>query len=119
VRAPLSLLAEALSGIDSIGREYGVETCNWGHAGDGNIHATFLVDPANKNEIKLAEAATEDVFKLAVHLAGAVSGEHGIGLVKAGQLSRQWSETAIDLHESIKRVFDPEELLNPGKKLPR
>ena len=52
-------------------------------------------------------------------LGGSVSGEHGIGLVKRGQLSRQWAPPAIAMHEAIKRVFDPKGLLNPGKKLAR
>ncbi len=59
------------------------------------------------------------MFALACELGGAVSGEHGVGLVKRGALARQWPEAAVALHESVKRLFDPKGLLNPGKKLAR
>jgi glycolate oxidase len=52
-------------------------------------------------------------------LEGSIAGEHGVGLLKRGQLSRQWSRRAVELHEQIKRLFDPKDLLNPGKKLAR
>ena len=66
-----------------------------------------------------AEQAAQDLFVLAAELHGAISGEHGIGLVKGGQLPLQWAPPVIALHEQIKRVFDPKGLLNPGKKLAR
>jgi glycolate oxidase subunit GlcD len=116
---PVDRLREALAGLAEIGARYGVETCSWGHAGDGNLHATFLIDPSNTYEIRAAEAATESLFELAVELGGAISGEHGVGLVKRRQLSKQWPERALELHEQIKRLFDPRDLLNPGKKLAR
>jgi FAD/FMN-containing dehydrogenase len=56
------------------------------------------------------------LFALAVRLGGSISGEHGVGWLKRGQLERQWSPRALQLHSEIKRVFDPKGLLNPGKK---
>jgi len=114
---PLDRLREALAETERIARLHGLESCSWGHAGDGNMHATFLVDRTSEAELERAAAAAQELFALAVGLGGSVSGEHGVGLVKRGQLSRQWEPRAVALHESIKRVFDPDNLLNPGKKV--
>jgi glycolate oxidase subunit GlcD len=116
---PVERLAEAISATLEIGERHGVQACSWGHAGDGNVHATFMVDPSDAAELARAQAAAQELFPLAVGLGGSVSGEHGIGLVKRGALSLQWSSVAVDLHERIKATLDPKGLLNPGKKLPR
>jgi FAD/FMN-containing dehydrogenase len=116
---PVDRLQAAIEGTLEIGRRHGVEACSWGHAGDGNLHSTFMIDLENPAELERAEQAAEDLFALAVDLHGSISGEHGMGLVKGGQLTRQWAPPAIALHEAIKRAFDPKGLLNPGKKLAR
>ncbi|HXH87702.1 MAG TPA: FAD-linked oxidase C-terminal domain-containing protein [Gaiellaceae bacterium] len=87
-----------------------------GHAGDGNLHSTFLIDPSDEGEHHRAEAAAEELFDLAIRLGGSISGEHGLGLVKVGGLERQWAPAALALHDRIKIAFDPKSLLNPGKK---
>jgi glycolate oxidase subunit GlcD len=114
---PLDLLAQAVEETVSIGARHGLEACSWGHAGDGNLHSTFMIDPANAEELARAELAAQDLFDLAVRLEGSVSGEHGIGWTKRGQLARQWSRPALDLHDRIKQAFDPKGLINPGKKV--
>jgi glycolate oxidase subunit GlcD len=114
---PLDRLAEAVEETVSIGARHGLEACSWGHAGDGNLHSTFLVNPASAQELDCAERAAQDLFDLAVRLGGSVSGEHGIGWTKRGQLARQWPAPALDLHRRIKQTFDPKGLLNPGKKM--
>jgi FAD/FMN-containing dehydrogenase len=63
-----------------------------------------------------AAAAADEIFALAARLGGSISGEHGVGWMKRGQLARQWSPRALAIHAEIKRVFDPKGLLNPGKK---
>jgi glycolate oxidase subunit GlcD len=113
---PLDRLAEAIDETLAIGRRHGIPACSWGHAGDGNLHSTFLVAPDDAEELARAERAAEDLFALAARLGGSISGEHGVGLVKHGQLARQWSPRALALHAEIKRAFDPKGLLNPGKK---
>jgi glycolate oxidase subunit GlcD len=118
IAVPIGRLQEAIDQTVVIGRRHRLETCSWGHAGDGNLHSTFLIDPADPEELDRANAASKDLFALATNLGGTVSGEHGIGLLKAGQLRLQWGESAIGLHEAIKEVFDPKRLLNPGKKVP-
>jgi FAD/FMN-containing dehydrogenase len=78
-----------------------------------------MIDPDDVAEAQRAEAAVEDLYRLAVRLGGTVSGEHGLGVAKGGALALQWPEPALELHESVKRLFDPKGLLNPGKKLAR
>lgn len=117
IAVPLDRLADAIEGTHAIGRRHGLETCSWGHAGDGNLHATFLLDPTDNAETARAEAAAGELFELAVELGGTLSGEHGVGFVKAPFVKRQFSPTAIALHERVKASFDPKGLLNPGKKL--
>lgn len=116
---PVARLADAVDAIHAIGEELRMPACTWGHAGDGNIHASLLVDPHDPAELEVANAATARMFALAVQLGGGVTGEHGIGYLKRGQLQRQWSEQAIALHERIKQTFDPAGIMNPGKKVAR
>ena len=113
---PFDRLAEAVEETLAIGARHQLLTCSWGHAGDGNLHSTFLIDPTNEAERHRAEAAAEELFDLAIRLGGSISGEHGIGLVKAGGLERQWAPAALALHDGVKSAFDPKGLLNPGKK---
>jgi glycolate oxidase subunit GlcD len=119
VVVPPERLAELLDGWDAIAARHGLRACAWGHALDGNVHANLLVDPGDSAELAAARPAVEELFALAAELGGAISGEHGVGWLKRGQLARQWPPPALALHEQIKRVFDPKGLLNPHKKLAR
>lgn len=112
-------LDEAIAGTDAIGETFRLSTCSWGHAGDGNVHASFLIDPSDGAALMRANHAANELFKLAIDLGGSVTGEHGIGYLKRGQLARQWDQPAIELHQRIKDTFDPKGLLNPGKKVAR
>ena len=114
---PLDRIQEAIEETVSIGSRHGLEACSWGHAGDGNLHSTFLVAPGDRGELERAASAAEDLFELAARLGGSISGEHGVGWVKRGQLARQWAPRALGLHDAIKRAFDPKGLMNPGKKI--
>jgi glycolate oxidase subunit GlcD len=116
---PLERMAEGLERFERIASAHGLRSCAWGHGGEGNVHATVLVDPANDAELDAAEAAGEQLFALVVELGGSVAGEHGVGWSKRGRLASQWDAKALELHEQIKHVFDPKGLLNPGKKLAR
>ena len=102
-----------------IGARHDLPACSWGHAGDGNLHSTMLLDPSDRAEVGRAESAATDLFELAVGLGGSISGEHGLGTVKSGHLDMQWENRALELHEGVKRLFDPKGLLNPGTKMAR
>jgi glycolate oxidase subunit GlcD len=119
VVVPVECLPELLARFQEIAERHALRSCAWGHGADGNVHANLLIDPASPDERTAAAAAVEELFALAIELGGSISGEHGVGWLKRGQLARQWPEGALRLHEEIKRVFDPKGLLNPGKKLAR
>lgn len=112
---PLDRLAEAIDETLAIGARHGLSACSWGHAGDGNLHATFLVSPERADELERAEEAAQDLFALALSLGGSVSGEHGVGVVKRGR--QGWSPEAAALMAAVKQAFDPRGLMNPGKKV--
>ncbi|HEV2752434.1 MAG TPA: FAD-linked oxidase C-terminal domain-containing protein [Solirubrobacteraceae bacterium] len=118
VAVPLDRLREAIEGTLRIGERHGLPACSWGHAGDGNLHSTFLLAADHPGERERADAAAHDLFALALALGGTVTGEHGIGVLKAGQLRHQWTPAAVAAHRAIKAALDPKGLLNPGKKLP-
>lgn len=111
---PIDRFGEAISGVVEIGKRTGYETCSWGHAGDGNLHATFLHDPGSPP----APEVVQEIFDLALRLGGTISGEHGLGILKRGQLSRQWEPAAIAAQRAVKDALDPKGLFNPGKKQP-
>jgi glycolate oxidase subunit GlcD len=119
VAFPVERLVEGLEGFERIAERHGLRSCAWGHGGDGNVHATVLVDPGAEAELDAAEAAGQELFALVHELGGSIAAEHGVGLLKSGLLEAQWDTRTVELHEQIKRAFDPKGLLNPGKKLAR
>ena len=84
IAVPLDRLAEGILGTVEIGVRHRLDACSWGHAGDGNLHSTFLLTPGDHDQLARAEAATEELFALAVALGGTISGEHGLGWLKRG-----------------------------------
>lgn len=116
IAVPLDRLADAVEGTVEIGARHSLEACSWGHAGDGNLHSTFLL--GSPEDLPRVEAAAEELFALAIDLGGTISGEHGLGWLKRGQLRHQWAPAAVAAHRAIKAALDPKGLLNPGKKEP-
>jgi len=114
---PVERLAEAVRRSGEIAARHDLAHCSWGHAGDGNLHATFMFDSGDAAAVARSAAAAAELFSLALELGGSISGEHGVGTVKGGQLRNQWPAAAVALHEGVKELFDPRGLLNPGKKL--
>jgi glycolate oxidase subunit GlcD len=119
VAFPRERLLEGLERFEEIATRHGLRSCAWGHGGEGNAHATVLVDPENDEELDAADAVSDELYAVAAALGGSVAGEHGVGWIKRGLLQSQWDRRAVELHEEIKRVFDPKGLLNPGTKLAR
>jgi glycolate oxidase len=116
VVVPRSLVPELLRRVDRIGEETKVRHLTYGHAGDGNLHVNFLWD--DDSELPRVEEATLRLMRETVALGGTLSGEHGIGVTKIPFLHLEQSEGLIALQKDIKRVFDPKDLLNPGKIFP-
>jgi glycolate oxidase subunit GlcD len=116
IAVPFDRVREAIERTVEIGAAHDLDACSWGHAGDGNLHSTFSIDPTSELELERARSAAADLFALAVDLGGSISGEHGLGFLKRGHLERQWSPAAMRLQGQIKAAFDPKGLMNPGKK---
>jgi glycolate oxidase subunit GlcD len=112
---PFEHLPEAIEETLAIGARHGLETCSWGHGGDGNLHSTFMVSPDDEDELRRAERAAVELFELATRLGGSISGEHGIGTVKREFWLRSLSPRELELQRAVKAAFDPKGLLNPGK----
>lgn len=112
---PGGRIPETVEFIDGLGRELGLCIVLFGHFGDGNIHTNLMVDPADAEEMKRAGLALERIFRRVVEIGGTISGEHGIGLSKKPFLHYQFGPAEIGLLRGVKRAFDPEGLLNPGK----
>jgi FAD/FMN-containing dehydrogenase len=118
VAVPVDRLADLVRATRALGARHGLPTATWGHAGDGNLHATFLADRADADALERAGAAADELLAWAAAAGGTVTGEHGIGLVKHGGLARQWDAPTVALHRAVKRAIDPAGLMNPGKKEP-
>jgi FAD/FMN-containing dehydrogenase len=112
-------LGAALAAIDRIRVDAGVEMTSWGHAGDGNIHATVIADPTDPEALATAEAVAHRLFTVPAALDGAISGEHGIGRLKLAAAATQLNPDVLALQRAVKSAFDPLELMNPGAKIPR
>jgi glycolate oxidase len=113
---PRAALPKLINGIKEIGSRYGFESVCYGHAGDGNLHINIIKagmsDEDWKNKLKDGIA---ELFQLTADLGGTISGEHGIGLVQKEFMSIKYSELHLNLMRNIKKVFDPNGILNPGK----
>jgi glycolate oxidase len=116
VVVPRSRIAEFVERTKEIANKHGVQIVAYGHAGDGNVHLHPLGQDANKQEKRVKKLLTE-IYKLGTSLGGTISGEHGLGFVKKGYLNIAADKNKIDLMKRIKRAFDPNNILNPGKVL--
>ena len=115
ITVPRSILPKLLEEIDKISQKYGVRVPCFGHTGDGNVHTNVMVDGSDPKQLELGHKAIEEIFKVTVELGGTLSGEHGIGLAKAPFMHIAFSEAEMELFRSIKKAFDPNNILNPGK----
>jgi glycolate oxidase len=115
VVVPRNRMAELVSFLDELTGKYGLPLASYGHAGDGNIHVNLMLDKSKPEEAKKAGKAVEELFRKVLDMKGTISGEHGIGITKAPYLGMEISQPSIDLMKRVKRAFDPNDILNPGK----
>jgi len=115
---PRNRIPDMLKRLRRLSEESGIKIVNFGHAGDGNIHVNIMVDKNNKEEYTKGVALVKQVFQETLELGGTLSGEHGVGLTKAPYIGMEISGTGLSIMKSIKQVFDPKNILNPGKIFP-
>lgn len=115
VTVPVSKIPELLSGISNIVRDHDLPFVVFGHAGDGNLHPKIMYDPTDADEVKRMQEASDEIFKLTCRLDGTLTGEHGIGLAKAPYMCLEHDAVSLDVMSEIKKLFDPLNILNPGK----
>lgn len=118
VVVPVSAIPALLAGLDKLAAQYAITIVNFGHAGNGNIHVNLLVDPQQADQLKNAEDCLSEVFDCVLSLGGSLSGEHGIGLVKRDFVGREIDQPTLAIMQQLKKLFDPNNILNPGKTLP-
>jgi glycolate oxidase len=112
---PMSKVANTLRVISGIAEKYDLKIPTVGHVGDGNLHPVISFDGTNPEEVKRVEAATEELFEKVIAMGGTLTGEHGIGLAKAPLMPLEHDDVAMEVMRSLKRLFDPCNILNPGK----
>lgn len=117
VGVPRSRIPELLGRIEEVGERRGAEVHTFGHAGDGNMHPTFLVRPGDDDARHRALLAFDDIVEAALDLGGTITGEHGVGSIKAAFLEREIGTDNLALQRRIKQTLDPKDLLNPGRWL--
>jgi len=116
---PRKRLPEVLTSISELSRHYDLLVANVFHAGDGNLHPLILYDANRPGEMTRAEELGADILELCVRVGGTITGEHGVGHEKLHQMCVQFSPAELEQFRAVKRAFDPDGLLNPGKVIPR
>jgi glycolate oxidase len=115
---PRAALGSVLKQIAAWSDEYGLTVANVFHAGDGNLHPLILYDASLPGELKKAEEFGTRILKLCVEKGGTISGEHGVGVEKLDAMCAQFDSDELALFHALKKAFDPQSLLNPGKAVP-
>jgi glycolate oxidase len=119
VAVPRSQLARAMTMIAELAVKNDVMIATFGHAGDGNLHPTIVIPRGDEAAAVRAMTAFNEILDVALACGGTITGEHGVGTLKRNVLAQELDAVAIDLHSRIKAAWDPENILNPGKALPR
>ena len=115
---PRGRIPEMLGSLRKISEKHNLIIASFGHAGDGNIHVNVMTDKGIPEEYQRAEKAVRDIFEAALQLGGTISGEHGVGITKKQYVGMELSRENIEIMKAIKSVFDPRNILNPGKMFP-
>jgi glycolate oxidase len=112
---PRSELARMVRFVEIIAKKYKLRVGTFGHMGDGNLHPTFLTDERNKEEMHRVHEAFQEIFVEAIRLGGTITGEHGVGLAKKDFLPKFLGDAQLRVHRELRKVLDPNGILNPGK----
>jgi len=115
---PRSRIPEMMERLERIRAKYNINLVVFGHAGDGNLHPNIITDKRNIEEMRRVEDAVGEIFEAAVALGGTLSGEHGIGTLKAPYMELELGKAGLDMMARIKRAWDPNNIMNPGKIFP-
>ena len=114
---PVKRLPEMIRKIVELAEKYRLEIGVLAHAGDGNLHPLIMTDLRDKDEMGRIDRAMQEMVDAAIAMGGTLSGEHGIGIAKKRFMKMEVSESALEIMRGIKRVFDPNNILNPGSFL--
>ncbi len=115
---PRTKLPETLAKIEAISERTGFKICNVFHAGDGNLHPLVLFDAFKPGQYEAVLAIGDEILKVCADAGGSVTGEHGIGLEKRENIRYVFSDDDLEVMDQVRRVFDPQVLMNPGKVFP-
>jgi len=115
VAVPPSRIPEMIRRLQYLREKTGLTMAIFGHVGDGNLHPNVVTDLRDQAEMAKVEAVLEQIARIALDLGGTLTGEHGIGTLKAPYLEMEVGEKGIDVMRRIKRALDPQGILNPGK----
>ena len=118
VVVPVGNIPALLQGLQDLSERYGIPIVNFGHAGNGNIHVNLLYDTRNSEQAERARPCLSAVFDLVLGLDGTLSGEHGIGTEKMDYIDLEIDEITLSWMKKLKTLFDPNNILNPGKVFP-
>ncbi|KIY21766.1 MULTISPECIES: glycolate oxidase subunit GlcD [Mesobacillus] len=112
---PRSEIARMVAAINEIAAKYDLNICTFGHAGDGNLHPTCPTDSRNLDEMARVEKAFEEIFEKAIEFGGTITGEHGVGVMKAPYLELKLGKEGVAAMKAVKDALDPNNIMNPGK----
>jgi glycolate oxidase len=112
---PMSKVPTMLRAISDLAKKYHLTIPTVGHAGDGNLHPVISFDGTNPEEVHRVEQASKELFEKVIELGGTLTGEHGIGIAKARFMGLEHDEMSMEIMRAVKQVFDPNNILNPGK----
>lgn len=118
ITVPISKLPEIIRYAKDLGDEHDLLVPCFGHAGDGNVHYSVLVDPDDEEMVETGEELYDSVVRRAIEMGGTATGEHGVGMGKRQYLELEHGSVGVDLMRRVKRAFDPNDILNPGKVFP-
>ena len=118
IAVPRAAIPAIINRIEAIAKKVELPIVCFGHAGDGNIHVNIMLDKSDSRQARMGEQAVKEIFAATIELGGTLSGEHGIGNTKAEFFPLEWSPATIAAMRAVKKAFDPQSILNPGKIFP-